>query len=673
MSNLHKSSNSSGNLPARNTSSNHTSHNFISNQIYPRNDNHVHNTQNHSTPNQDHLDHNYSDKTRLINNEPRNYNQTQNQTQNQFDITPSHYSQNQPKPSFRNNIRSQANIASSTTSSNSSEALNFRPHLTIGQKRDKTDLLVFWSLDRLPKNFRIDNYIISYTSTTKTVDSSTTSLRIPITSRNQSTQKNDGAFIISIIANYTETYSQTKTSSSSSHYSSTQIQRQTTSEKLIKTDINFPQLSSQEEELLIQILHRKSDLLKQIEIVRDEIQMSQVDIAAVETHLGIKNDSSSTNNQNFRNIVKYFNKNPEKGLVRLLDSNFIKHDTASDIAGFLFNEDQHDPPICKIAIGEVLGKEKNKEILVAYINLFEDVFNSNPLLPTLRLFLDKFKLPGEAQQIDRIVECFSQLYVKLNHAQLARHIESTSSEARSDEVYILTFATIMLNTTLHNPSVKHRMSCVDFIKMAKTGDRTADYDFSWKSDFLSDIYRDIQAREIMFPSQKNDTVFGAAKAKVFEEPDIEGWLLLMKSENSIFTRATRKTWQKKYCCLSKRIFYYVDRLEDVQPRGIIPIEHLHVHGIPNHQKETNVFELRAADPKTAGIKRAIWNPTKQIHEWNDDLKQTSFRLSAQTEGDKQRWITSLNECLGVDPMYDLIKSRRDRMSNRSIKHLGIHK
>ena len=162
-------------------------------------------------------------------------------------------------------------------------------------------------------------------------------------------------------------------------YSSTQIQRQTTSEKLIKTDINFPQLSSQEEELLIQILHRKSDLLKQIEIVRDEIQMSQVDIAAVETHLGIKNDSSSTNNQNFRNIVKYFNKNPEKGLVRLLDSNFIKHDTASDIAGFLFNEDQHDPPICKIAIGEVLGKEKNKEILVAYINLFEDVFNSNPL------------------------------------------------------------------------------------------------------------------------------------------------------------------------------------------------------------------------------------------------------------------------------------------------------
>ena len=149
--------------------------------------------------------------------------------------------------------------------------------------------------------------------------------------------------------------------------------------------------------------------------------------------------------------------------------------------------------------------------------------------------------------------------------------------------------------------------------------------------------------------------------------------LLMKSENSIFTRATRKTWQKKYCCLSKRIFYYVDRLDDLQPRGIIPIEHLHVVSLPNHQKEENIFELRASDPKVAGIKRAIWNPTKGIHEWNDDLKQTVIRLSAQTASDKQRWIGSLNECLGVDPMYDLIKNRRERMSSRSIKQFGMNK
>ena len=409
----------------------------------------------------------------------------------------------------------------STISSSSSETTNFRPTLIINQKPDKsnTQLLIYWSLSHLPKNFKVDSYIISYTGTTKTLDSNQTSLRIPITSRNQSTQKNDGAFVITITANYTETYSQQKCI--------TQIQRQTTSEKLIKTDLNFPQLSPQEEELLIQILHRKSDLLKQIEIVREEIQLNQNDISEVETYLGYKNDptASHLHNQNFRNLVKYFNKHPEKGLVRLLDSNFIKNDTPHDIAKFLFNEDQSDPPISKIAIGEVLGRENNKEILTCYVSLFEDIFSSNPLLPALRSFLDKFKLPGEAQQIDRIVESFSELYVKLNQPQLSRHIETSSSEARSDEVYILTFAIIMLNTTLHNPSVKHKMSCTDFIKMAKCGEKNEEYQFSWRNEFLSDIYRDIQAREIKFPSQKSDTVFASAKAKVFEEPDIEGWLL----------------------------------------------------------------------------------------------------------------------------------------------------
>jgi brefeldin A-resistance guanine nucleotide exchange factor 1 len=53
-------------------------------------------------------------------------------------------------------------------------------------------------------------------------------------------------------------------------------------------------------------------------------------------------------------------------------------------------------------------------------------------------------LPGEAQQIDRIVETFSRIYFASSQTNIA------SQEAS----YVLAFSVIMLNTDLHSPNVK---------------------------------------------------------------------------------------------------------------------------------------------------------------------------------------------------------------------------
>ena len=55
-----------------------------------------------------------------------------------------------------------------------------------------------------------------------------------------------------------------------------------------------------------------------------------------------------------------------------------------------------------------------------------------------------FISPGEAQKIDRMMETFAQRYCQLN----------PDIFTNSDTCYVLSFAIIMLNTSLHNPSVK---------------------------------------------------------------------------------------------------------------------------------------------------------------------------------------------------------------------------
>ena len=74
--------------------------------------------------------------------------------------------------------------------------------------------------------------------------------------------------------------------------------------------------------------------------------------------------------------------------------------TPPDIAPFF----RFNPGLSKSQIGEYLGKnqEENKETLYEYVHTFD--FRNTTLLTALRMFLDTFLLPGEAQQIDRIME-----------------------------------------------------------------------------------------------------------------------------------------------------------------------------------------------------------------------------------------------------------------------------
>lgn len=73
--------------------------------------------------------------------------------------------------------------------------------------------------------------------------------------------------------------------------------------------------------------------------------------------------------------------------------------------------------------------------------------------------MDRFRLPGEAQKIDRLMEKFAARYFACN--------PTNSLFASADTAYVLAFSIIMLTTDLHSSQIKahNRMTKVSKLKL----------------------------------------------------------------------------------------------------------------------------------------------------------------------------------------------------------------
>lgn len=120
--------------------------------------------------------------------------------------------------------------------------------------------------------------------------------------------------------------------------------------------------------------------------------------------------------------------------------------------------------------------------MYAYIDIFD--FSDMNIVQALRRLLDGFRLPGEAQKIDRLVEKFASRYLQCN---------SGSNIFRSaDVVYILSYSMIMLATDLHSAHIRKKMTKEDYIKM----NRGINDDKDLPDELLLEIYDDIAACEL---------------------------------------------------------------------------------------------------------------------------------------------------------------------------------
>lgn len=189
-------------------------------------------------------------------------------------------------------------------------------------------------------------------------------------------------------------------------------------------------------------------------------------------------ESMKQRKQMLQDGVKKFNWKPKKGIALLLESGIIPAKTPQEIAKFLYSTKGLDKKMLGEYMGE--GEEENIAIMHGFVDQMD--FVSMRFVDALRMFLQSFRLPGEAQKIDRFMLKFAERYLKGNPA--------TFSSA--DTAYVLAYSTIMLNTDLHNPQVKKRMKKEEFLRNNRGIDEGKDIDAA----LLESIYDEIQSNEI---------------------------------------------------------------------------------------------------------------------------------------------------------------------------------
>ncbi|KAJ8263904.1 hypothetical protein GJAV_G00142910 [Gymnothorax javanicus] len=369
-------------------------------------------------------------------------------------------------------------------------------------------------------------------------------------------------------------------------------------------------------------MHRR-DLLDDIEKLKLEIEKVMSEIQDFELEQENKNIARD---KQLSCGKKKFNMDPKKGIQYLIDHNLLEW-TPPAVAQFLYKEEG----LNKTAIGDFLGErgDMHLQILKAFGELHE--FTDLNLVQALRQFLWSFRLPGEAQKIDRMMESFATRYCDCN----SNMFQST------DTCYILSFAIIMLNTSLHNPNVKDKTTLERFISMNRGINNGGDL----PSDLLTKLYESIRNEPFKIPEDDGNDL-----THTFFNPDREGWL--MKLGGRV------KTWKRRWFILTDNCLYYFEFTTDKEPRGIIPLENLCVREVCC-QRKPYCLELYNPNSKGQKIKACKTETDGRVVEG----KHQSYMISAATAEERDHWIQSIRASITKDPFYDLVAVRKKKVIN----------
>lgn len=229
------------------------------------------------------------------------------------------------------------------------------------------------------------------------------------------------------------------------------------------------------------------------------------------------------------NGIRQFNFKPRRGIKTLLKDGFIKSDAPEDLAAFILQNDRLD----KAMIGEYLGEGDplNVAIMHAFVNSMD--FTRRRFVDALRQFLQSFRLPGEAQKIDRFMLKFAERYIKGN----------PNAFANADTAYVLAYSVIMLNTDQHSSKVKgKRMTTEDFIKNNRGINDSADL----PDEYLSSIYDEIAQNEIVLNTERDH----ASALGLLPQPSAGG---LASRAGQVFLTATKDLQREAYAQVAEEM------------------------------------------------------------------------------------------------------------------------
>ncbi|KAL2742703.1 Golgi-specific brefeldin A-resistance guanine nucleotide exchange factor 1 isoform X1 [Vespula maculifrons] len=188
-----------------------------------------------------------------------------------------------------------------------------------------------------------------------------------------------------------------------------------------------------------------------------------------------------------------FNENPREGITKLTEHGLLGgspgHPDPEKVAKLL----RENPGLDKKAIGEYISKKENKNILNCFVHNFD--LRNTRIDQALRLYLESFRLPGEAPLISLLLEKFAEHW----------HDSNGKPFSSADAAFTLAYAVIMLNVDQHNYNVKRQnnpMTADEFKRNLKKVNGGADFD----QDMLDEIYSSIKGEEIVMPAEQTGLV-----------------------------------------------------------------------------------------------------------------------------------------------------------------------
>jgi brefeldin A-inhibited guanine nucleotide-exchange protein len=182
--------------------------------------------------------------------------------------------------------------------------------------------------------------------------------------------------------------------------------------------------------------------------------------------------------------IRQFNWKAKKGIQFLNKHSFINSSDPIDVAKFLL----HTDGLNKTMVGEYLGEGEPENIAIMHAFVDELNFTEMLFVDALRQFLQSFRLPGEAQKIDRFMLKFAERYLDGNPGAFAN----------ADTAYVLAYSVILLNTDQHSPQVKKPMTIEEFIKNNRGINDNADL----PEELLQGIFNEIKSNEIIMKDEQ---------------------------------------------------------------------------------------------------------------------------------------------------------------------------
>ncbi|SCV04177.1 LANO_0G08636g1_1 [Lachancea nothofagi CBS 11611] len=237
---------------------------------------------------------------------------------------------------------------------------------------------------------------------------------------------------------------------------------------------------------------------------KEASQLESLDQTQIESGLELDDPAQFENlklrKTELQDCINIFNYKPKRGIKELLGRRFITHDSPRSIAKWLLETEGLD----LAAVGDFLGEgdEKNIAIMHAFVDEFD--FNKKSLVDALRVFLQKFRLPGEGQKIDRFMLKFAERYVEQNPGRFAK----------ADTAYVLSYSIIMLNTDLHSSQIKNKMTLQEFIENNAGIDNGNDL----PEEYMVTLFNEIAENEIKLQSEQHQAMLSGDVNTTQQQP-----------------------------------------------------------------------------------------------------------------------------------------------------------